>query len=235
MLIPIGDDNARRLRTPIITPLIAGACLGVWLLQLSRGDAFTMAWAATPEEITSGRDLIGTQLVRAGDQLVPIPHEPGPWPIQLTLLSSMFMHGSWGHLIGNLLYLMIFADQIEDRLGRFRYLLFYILCGIAAGVAQICWDPHSVVPTLGASGAIAGALGAYLVTNAFNRVRVLFFVSVFSLPAWVVLGGWFALQIWSQWSITVPGAGGVAYLAHIGGFVAGVVLVFLLTPRQPAR
>lgn len=231
MLLPIGDANHQRRSRPIVVPLIAVACGAVWLLQLSRGEAFSYGWATVPYEITTGEDLVGKALVTIDGQRAVIHQYPGPTPIHLTLLSAMFMHGSWGHLLGNLLYLLIFADQIEDRLGRLRFLVFYLLCGLAAGLAQVAWSPRSPIPCLGASGAIAGALGAYLVTHPRNPVHVLVLIQVVALPAWLVLGLWIVLQVFSQVSSPAAEASGVAYLAHIGGFVAGVILVFLMTPR----
>jgi membrane associated rhomboid family serine protease len=154
-------------------------------------------------------------------------HYAGPTPIYLTLLTSMFMHGSWMHIIGNMLYLWIFGDQIEDELGHGKFLLFYLLCGLAAGLAQVFYSPDSLIPALGASGAIAGVLGAYLIRHPTRRVRVMFAYNVLALPAFIVLGGWIVLQIISQVSV-VGGTGGVAYMAHIGGFIAGVVLIFVL-------
>ena len=134
------------------------------------------------------------------------------------------------HIIGNMLYLWIFGDQIEDLLGKVRFIIFYLLCGLLAGVAQVAMDPDSIIPNLGASGAIAGVLGAYLVKYPTNGVRVIVLNAIQVVPAFLVLGGWIALQVFEQWnSLAVKSTGGVAYMAHIGGFVAGVVLVFLFS------
>ncbi len=226
MLFPLGDDNTSRQATPyVVYGLIAVNAL-VWLLQLSQGDSFTGGWAAIPFEITHNHDLVGPDVVEAGSQAVQIRQYPGPTPIQLTLVSAMFMHGSWMHIIGNMLYLWIFGDQIEDLLGHVKFLIFYLICGFAASFAQIALDLDSHIPTLGASGAIAGVLGAYLVKHPTNPVRVLAFRVVTTVPAFIVLGGWIAIQIFSQIS-PVEGSG-VAYMAHIGGFVAGVILVFVM-------
>jgi membrane associated rhomboid family serine protease len=140
----------------------------------------------------------------------------------------MFMHGGWMHILGNMLYLWIFGDQIEDHLGHLKFLLFYILCGLAAAFAQILYNPDSVIPTLGASGAIAGVLGAYLIRHPTNSVRVLMGRYITRMPAAVVLGFWIVLQIFSQVGTPAGEASGVAYMAHIGGFAAGVVLVFVM-------
>jgi membrane associated rhomboid family serine protease len=227
MFMPLGDDNAaRRTRPVVVYGLILVNAL-VWLLQLSMGDAFTMGFSTIPYEITNGTDLLGTKRILVDGQSIALRHYPGPVPIYLTLLTSMFMHGSWMHIIGNMVYLWIFGDQIEDRLGRARFLAFYLLCGLAAGLAQVLFQPKSMIPGLGASGAIAGVLGAYLVKHPTNRVRVLFINRVVALPALIVLGGWIVLQVISQVSVVGQAGGGVAYMAHIGGFVAGMVLIFL--------
>ena len=190
MFIPLGDDNAtRRTRPLLIYGLILANAL-VWLLQLSMGDAFTMGFSTVPYEITNGTDLVGVRRIVIDGHPLALRHYAGPQPIYLTLLTSMFMHGSWMHIIGNMLYLWIFGDQIEDRLGRVKFLIFYLVCGVAAGLAQVIYQPTSIIPALGASGAIAGVLGAYLVRHPRNQVRVLFVNRVVMLPALVVLGGW---------------------------------------------
>jgi membrane associated rhomboid family serine protease len=228
MLFPLGDDNTDRKTTPfVVYGLIAVNAL-VWMLQLSWGEAFTVGYAAIPFEIVNNRDLVGPDIIDAGTEQIAIRQYDGPFPIQFTLLSAMFMHGSWMHIIGNMLYLWIFGDQIEDELGHVKFIVFYLLCGFVASFAQIALDPGSHIPTLGASGAIAGVLGGYLVRHPARSVRVLVFRFVTTMPAYLVLGGWIALQIFSQ--ISIYGAGqssGVAYMAHIGGFVAGVILVFV--------
>jgi membrane associated rhomboid family serine protease len=173
MVSPLGDDRTGRDLTPyVVFGLIAVNAL-VWLLQLSLGDTFTNGYATVPFEITHGQDLISARTIDVGGQSISIPEAPGPSPIYLTLLTSMFMHGGWMHILGNMLYLWIFGDQIESLLGHGRFLVFYLVCGLAASLAQILVGPDSVVPSLGASGAIAGVLGAYLVKFPRNRVRVL--------------------------------------------------------------
>jgi membrane associated rhomboid family serine protease len=227
MFFPLGDDNSARRATPVVVYGLIALNAVFWFLQLTLGDKFTMGFSTVPWEISHGEDLIGAKRITVGGDSMVLRHTDGPTPIYLTLLTSMFMHGSWMHIIGNMLYLWIFGDQIEDLLGRVKFLVFYVLCGLAAGLAQVFYQPDSVIPALGASGAIAGVLGGYLVKFPRNRVRVLLLRQVAALPAIVVLGGWFVLQVISQVSV-VPGAGGgVAYMAHIGGFVAGVVLIFL--------
>jgi membrane associated rhomboid family serine protease len=227
MFIPLGDDNTGRRITPVVVMVLILANAVVWFLQLTMGDRFTLGFSTIPYEITHGVDLIGVRRLVAGGEGHVLHHYPGPTPIYLTLLTSMFMHGSWMHIIGNMVYLWIFGDQIEDRLGRVKFLLFYLACGLVAGLAQVLYSPDSTIPSLGASGAIAGVLGAYLLRFPRNRVRVLFFNTIAAVPAVVVLGGWFVLQLISQVSV-VRGSGGVAYMAHIGGFIAGVVLMLVL-------
>ena len=228
MVIPIGDEATGRHLTPYVGYGLIALNVLVWLLQLTAGEAFTNGYATVPFEITHGEDLTGTRTVQIGGEAYPIRHFPGPSPIYLTLLTAMFMHGSWMHLIGNMLYLWIFGDQIESLLGHVRFLAFYLVCGLAASVAQILYSPDAVIPALGASGAIAGVLGAYLLKFPRNRVRVLMYRSVTTMPALVVLGLWILLQIVSQVGTPAGEASGVAYMAHIGGFVAGVVMIFVL-------
>jgi len=235
MVIPLGDERTGRDLTPyVVFALIAVNAL-VWLLQLSLGDSFTNGYATVPFEITRGQDLVGAQTIAVGGQSITIPEAPGPSPIYLTLLTSMFMHGGWLHILGNMLYLWIFGDQIESLLGHGRFLVFYLACGLAASAAQILVGPDSVVPSLGASGAIAGVLGAYLVKFPRNRVRVLAMRGgMTELPAMVVLGLWIVLQLVSQVGTPAGEATGVAYMAHIGGFVTGLVLVFAMGRRRTA-
>jgi membrane associated rhomboid family serine protease len=233
MFIPLGDDNSTRRTTPVVVYLLIAANALVWFLQLSMGDRFTMGFSTIPYEITHGVDLTGIKRIVVDGHSVALHNYPGPTPIYLTLLTSMFMHGSWMHIIGNMLYLWIFGDQIEDRLGHAKFLVFYLLCGLVAGLAQVFYSADSMLPGLGASGAIAGVLGAYLLRFPRNQVRVLFLRSVVAVPAMLVLGAWIVLQLVSQISV-VKGAGGVAYMAHIGGFVAGLVLM-LVFDRAASR
>jgi membrane associated rhomboid family serine protease len=236
MFLPIGDDNTDRQRTPYVVYGLIALNAVVWLLfqQMSGDSPFTYAYSAIPFEITHNTDLVTRQVIEAGGHRIPIPHEPGPTPIQFTLLSSMFMHGSWMHILGNMLYLWIFGDQIEDELGHVRFLVFYLICGVAASAAHIFFDWDSVIPSLGASGAIAGVLGAYLVRHPRRGVRVLMFNVLTTVPAFIVLGGWIVLQFFGQVGTASGQASGVAYMAHIGGFIAGVLLVFLFAPRRRA-
>lgn len=235
MFIPLRDNNYGRHRAPVFVTLILALNVIVWFLQLQGGEAFTYALSTVPYEITHGVDLASTVRISVGNETVPIKLYPSPNPIYLTVLTAMFMHGSWLHIIGNMLYLWIFADQIEDRLGHLRFLLFYVLCGVAATAAHIVTEPSSLVPSLGASGAIAGVLGAYLITHPQNNVQVLMWRTVIVLPAYIVLGFWIVLQFLGQAQTAAGSGGGVAYMAHIGGFVAGIILLPLLTPGRGRR
>ncbi len=240
MLLPVGDDNSDRRITPYVTYLLIALNIAVFVLLQLPSDAFTYGYAVIPLEILRGGDLVRPVATSVG----VVPQAPGPSPIYLTILSAMFMHGGWGHLGGNLLYLWIFGDNVEDAMGHFKFLVFYLLCGVAATGAQLFASQASgginlLVPNLGASGAIAGVLGAYLMLYPRKSVHVLlgfFFVSV---PALIVIGLWLATQIFSGAGSlfnTSQSHGGVAYFAHIGGAVAGLVLVWLFrNPRIQQR
>ena len=232
-MLPIGDDNSTRRTVPIVVWTLIAMNAYVWYLELKLGPVFAYGYAAVPYEITHGVDLVRTTAVELAQGAQRIPQFPGPSPIYLSLLSSMFMHGSWMHIVGNMLYLGIFGDQIEDLLGHFRFLIFYLLCGLCAAAAHILLAPGSVVPMLGASGAIAGVLGAYALKFPRNPVRVLMFTAVIPLPAILVLGGWFALQIVAQVNLVEGQSAGIAYAAHIGGFAAGLLMVGAMRPDHP--
>ncbi len=232
MLFPIGDDNTHRRSTPIVTWALMGLNVLVYvLLQGGTGEnAFTYGYSVVPYEIMNNTDLIGNQ--RIGNATVPL--FAGPTPIYLTLLSSMFMHGGLSHIGGNMLYLWIFGDNVEDNMGKIRFLIFYLLCGFLASAAHILVGPNSRVPSLGASGAIAGVLGAYLIMFPHNSVRVMAFMQILPMPAIIVVGLWGVLQFINGFgSLTTTGSGGgVAYMAHVGGFVAGIVLCFFFRDRS---
>jgi len=232
MVLPLRDDDTDRRIVPIVTYALIAANIVVWLIELRLGEKFINGFSTVPFEITHNTDLVGLQTIHAGGQSIPIQLYSGPTPIYLTLLSSMFMHASWLHIGGNMLYLWIFGDNIEDRVGSVKFLLFYLLCGLAADAADIVFKPDSIIPSLGASGAIAGVLGAYLVLFPKRKVKVLVARRVVDMPAFIVLGLWIVLQVVSQISIVGGQTGGVAYMAHIGGFVAGVALIFLFGARR---
>ncbi len=236
MLFPISDDD-RHLDGPayVTWALLIGNVL-VFLYQMVE-PLFTYGWSMIPYEITTGIDLVGPDYINAGGQQVEIAQQPGPLPIQLTLLSSMFMHGGFAHIGGNLLYLWIFGDNVEHRFGPKLFLLFYLVSGFAASFAQIILDPGSHIPNLGASGAISGVLGAYLVLFPRNRVNAIFFFRVVALPAIVVIGVWIAFQLLSGFgALTATSQStGVAYGAHVGGFIAGLLLALLLRAQTKER
>jgi membrane associated rhomboid family serine protease len=241
-MLPIGDQDEPGGLPVVNIAIIAINVLVFVLLQLP-SDAFTMGFSTIPKEITTGVDLVGpVQILLPDGSVETIVEAPGPNPIWLTLFTSMFMHGGWAHLGGNMLFLFIFGDNVERRLGSLLYIAFYIVCGIVASAAQIATNVNSVIPSLGASGAISGVLAAYLVYFPQNRVRVLVgFRFITEVPALLMIGLWFLIQFISgigSIAVTDQTGGGVAYFAHIGGFVAGLVLAFLLRavgrgPTQP--
>jgi membrane associated rhomboid family serine protease len=225
-VIPLSDDPVRR-GVPVVTILLIMINVLVFLYEMSLGsrlDGFVQAFGAVPREITTGRDL---------PPMAPLGN------VYLTLITSMFLHGGWLHLGGNMLYLWVFGDNVEDTFGSFRYLLFYLVCGLAATVLQIAMSPGSDLPSIGASGAIAGVLGAYIVMFPTAQVRTLlilgFFILIPRIPALFLIGAWFLLQLLSglgQLGIAEE-TGGVAFWAHVGGFVAGLILALFLRPRTP--
>jgi membrane associated rhomboid family serine protease len=205
-MFPIGDDNSSRRTVPLVTYALIALNVLFFFVELSGGDAFIEKWALVPSRFLANP---------AGDFL--------------TILTSMFMHAGWVHLGGNMLYLWIFGDNVEDRFGHVKFTIFYLLCGVAATFAQLAFSTGSNVPNLGASGAIAGVLGAYILLFPQRKVKVLMGRSVVPMPALVVIGLWIVLQFFSGIGSIADTAdtGGVAYMAHIGGFIAGFVLTFL--------
>ena len=201
-LIPLTDASRRPARIPVVTALIILVNVFVFLLELMRGDAFVMQWSVIPAQIVSGHHWI-------------------------TILTAMFMHGSWSHIIGNMVFLWAFAPEIEDAMGRGRYLIFYLVGGLVAMLAQVFADPHSTVPNLGASGAIAAVMGAFIVTYPRDRIKavllIFIFVKVTFIPAAFLIGVWFLSQVIHAGAVAQVQTGGVAYLAHIGGFIFGAV------------
>ena len=241
-MIPIGDDNSDRRITPFVTWLLIGANVVVFVLLqgLGTNKRFTMAFATVPAEILTGRDIARTIPIRDdyGRAVGALELEPTPIPVYLTLISAMFMHGSLMHLLGNMLYLWIFGDNLEDVLGHGRYLVFYLVTGILAGLAHVMvtavFGGNPLIPSLGASGAISGVLGGYIVLHPQRRVRVIWMYQVMQVPAILAIGIWFLFQLVSGAGSLGASGGGVAYGAHIGGFVAGLVLVKLFVPGRPA-
>jgi membrane associated rhomboid family serine protease len=209
--IPLGDASRGPRRSTAITTLIIVANIFLFFLELRGGNRFIRTWSAIPLRITTG-------------------HHP------FTLLSSMFMHAGWMHIIGNMIYLWAFGPEIEDAMGSFRFLLFYLAGGLIAMMAQVIADPSSTIPVLGASGAIAAVMGAFLVTFPRDRIRtVLFFFIFFTvtyIPAILLIGFWFLMQVLNVGAVTEVRTGGVAYLAHIAGFLFGVVTARMFVDRQ---
>jgi membrane associated rhomboid family serine protease len=213
-MLPIGDDDSARRTVPLVTYGLIALNILFFFVELAGGDAFIEKWAFVPSRFLAN----------------PV----GDFP---TIFTSMFMHAGWLHLGGNMLYLWIFGDNIEDRFGHLKYLVFYLLCGIAATLAQLAFSMGSNVPNLGASGAIAGVLGSYILMFPQQRVRVLVGQNITAVSALIVIGIWIVLQFFSSVaSITnTADTGGVAYMAHIGGFVAGFVLTFLFRGTAAPR
>ena len=224
-MLPIGDDNSNVTITPVVTYSLVAINILVFIYELMLGDhlnRFFQAYSVIPREVVSGVDL---------------PPIIAPLPVYATIFTSMFMHGGFMHVAGNMLYLWIFGDNVEDEMGSVRFLVFYLICGILASVAHIMSNPASRVPSLGASGAIAGVLGGYLLLFPKQRVKVwmgLLF-GIVEMPAIIVIGLWGLLQFVSgigSLSENTAQTGGVAYWAHIGGFVAGMALVFLFRKKR---
>jgi membrane associated rhomboid family serine protease len=243
MVLPLWDDNSDRRTVAYVNyALIAlNVFVFVVLQQFGTNDKFTYAFSCVPREIVEGRTLetepqviqdpvTGEMFNAPGLQPMPLPL-PDPLAAWITLLTSMFLHGGIGHIAGNMLFLWIFGDNVEDYLGHARYLAFYLVCGVLASLAHVAstyaFNGDPMVPSLGASGAISGVLGGYILLFPQRRVTVLLFRILTQVPAWVAVGIWFVFQLISGIGALGPGsqAGGVAYGAHIGGFIAGVALV----------
>lgn len=225
MIFPISDDDRHLMKPAWVSIGLLLANVALFLVQLM-DPAFTYGWSVIPLEIVKGVDLVSPVAIQVGREIHQVPQAPGPSPIYLTVFSAMFMHGGWAHIGGNMLYLWIFGDNVEHRFGAVKFLLFYLISGLVATFAQIATDPLGVIPNLGASGAISGVLGAYLVLFPRNMVNAVFFFRIVSLPAIFVIGMWAFTQFVNGAGAiaqTEQTTGGVAYAAHIGGFVAGVV------------
>lgn len=210
-MFPVGDDNSARRTLPFVTYLLILVNAIFFLAELALGDAFIMQWAFVPQRFLDNP---------AGDFI--------------TLFTSMFMHAGWLHIAGNMLYLWIFGDNVEDRFGHVKFIIFYLICGLAATFAQMAFNMHSEIPNLGASGAIAGVLGAYILLFPKSQVKVLMGTRVIPVSAFIVIGLWIILQFFSGIGsiMSQTDAGGVAYMAHIGGFVAGLVLTLFLRKKS---
>ncbi|MBF6611517.1 MAG: rhomboid family intramembrane serine protease [Chloroflexi bacterium] len=235
-MIPLGDTGTPQgQRFPIVNVTLIVINVIIFLIQLSVGDPINNGWALIPREITTGVDLTGLQQLPDGStiQLYAAPLNN----VYLTLLTSMFMHGGWLHIGGNMLFLFIFGDNVEENFGSLKYLVFYLICGFAADITQIfLGGPDSLIPNLGASGAIAGVLAAYIVLFPKARVRALIFlgilVTISYVPAFIMIGIWIVTQVVSVFSVGEVQGGGTAFFAHIGGFIAGLILVFFFRSRN---
>jgi len=214
-VIPLSDASRRPTRFPVMTASIIAVNALMFLIELAGGDTFVTTWSLHPADIVAGHHLI-------------------------TILTSMFMHGSWSHILGNMVFLWAFGPEIEDLMGRRKYLVFYLLGGLAATAAQVAADPSSTVPNLGASGAIAAVMGAFLVTYPRDRIRsllvIVIFVRMTYIPAALLIGVWFLMQLVSLGAVAPQQAsGGVAYAAHVGGFIFGAVAARLFEGRRLAE
>jgi membrane associated rhomboid family serine protease len=205
-MIPLTDVSRRPTSFPIVTLTLIVINFVVYIVELTNGDAFVLKWAMIPAHVAAGEDLV-------------------------TILTAMFMHASWSHILGNMVFLWAFGPEIEDAMGPARYAIFYVLGGFAAAAAQVAFAPHSTVPNLGASGAIAAVMGAFLVTFPRDNIRTILVIFVFIrvtyIPALILIGFWFLLQLWNAGSIAPQESTGVAYLAHVGGFLFGAVFARL--------
>ena len=249
MVFPLYDDNSDRTTTPVVNYVLIAINILVFVFfqQLGSNERFTYAFSTVPQEIVTGRDVETPDRVVSEPvtgQRVLIPGlQPTPISVYVTLLTSMFMHGGFAHIFGNMLFLWIFGDNVEHRMGHVRYLIFYLVCGVLASLAHVITSvmlatnaSSLLIPSLGASGAISGVLGAYIVLHPHRRVTVILFRFLTDVPAYVAIGIWFAFQLISGLGILGGGSemGGVAYAAHIGGFIAGLLLVKIFTlGRQP--
>jgi membrane associated rhomboid family serine protease len=247
MFIPIGDDNRDRQRTPYVNWLFIAINILVFIFLQKMGNdvGFTFAYATVPAEILTGRDFITEAKVLldplTGNQITMPGLEPTPVPVHLTLITSMFMHGGWAHLFGNMLFLMVFGDNIEDSMGHGRYFFFYLLCGILASLCHVFMSAYSnqsvYIPSLGASGAVSGVMGAYMLLFPTKSVHMWVFFLIISVPAFLAVGIWFVFQVINGMGILggEESAGGVAYAAHIGGFIFGLLLIKLFSKRRRVR
>ena len=212
-LIPLSDASRRPTRFPMVTVLIIVANIFVFVRELIGGDAFVTHLAVIPEQVIFGHRWV-------------------------TILTAMFMHASWSHIIGNMVFLWAFGPEIEDAMGRGRYIIFYLVGGLVAMLAQISASPHSTVPNLGASGAIAAVMGAFLITYPRDRIRsillIFIFIHVTFIPAALLIGFWFLTQLFNAGAVAHAQTGGVAYLAHIGGFIFGAVTSRLFERTRPS-
>jgi membrane associated rhomboid family serine protease len=242
-MIPIGDDDSDRIRIPLVNYVFIAANILVFIFYQDLGTNmnFTYSYSTVPAEIITGHDIVTApvwvQDPISGDKLQIPGLGVTAIPVWLTLITSMFMHGGLAHLGGNMLYLWVFGDNLEDRLGHVRYFFFYILCGIIASLTHVFTDylfgQSHLIPSLGASGAISAVMGGYLLLFPSRRVTVFFIFTIISVPAFIVLGAWIIMQIANGMGyLGGSEASGIAYAAHIGGFIAGLLLIKRFHPKE---
>jgi membrane associated rhomboid family serine protease len=243
MLLPIGDDNSDRGITPFInyTLIILNIIVFILFQQWGNNELFTYGYSTVPAEILTGDDLVTRSRILVnpvtGEQLRIPGLAPTEVNVYFTLITSMFMHGGIAHLAGNLMYLWIFGDNLENDMGHFKYLIFYLLCGIVAGLAHVFstyyFGQNLLIPSLGASGAISGVLGGYMIMHPKRSVHVWFLFGIISVPGFLAVGLWFVFQVInSMGALGGDEAGGIAYAAHIGGFIAGLILVKIFANKN---
>lgn len=227
-MLPLGDDDSRHTLTPWVNYLLIAVNVFVFVVlqQMGNNQTFTLEYALVPAEIMTGNDVVFDEI-----GVTPVP-------VYFTLITSVFLHGSLMHLGGNMLYLWIFGDNLENRIGHKWFLIFYLLCGVVASLSHIFYtelaDKQQYVPSLGASGAIAGIMGGYLSLYPHNKIRIfIFFIGVIKIPAFVALGVWILFQLFNGYQLLFSDAGGVAYMAHIGGFILGLLTVRLFPIKNP--
>jgi len=248
MVFPLYDDNTDRTTFPVVNYILIAIniLVFVFLQQVGTNDKFTYAFSTVPQEIVTGRDLTTPDRIVehpvTGQELLIPGLQPTPFSVYMTLIFSMFMHGGIAHIGGNMLFLWIFGDNLEHTMGHVRYAIFYLVCGIIASLAHVFTtvvlaseQGSLLIPSLGASGAISGVLGGYILLHPHRRVTVLMFRFLTQVPAYVAIGIWFVFQLISGLGMLGGGSqqGGVAYAAHIGGFIAGLVLVKVFTIGRP--
>ena len=241
MVFPIGDDNRDRKIFPLINYLLVllNVFVFVFLQDFGNNIQFTYSFSTVPEEIITGKDVVTHSKTYEDTETGEIYTIPGlektPSPVYITIITSMFMHGGLAHILGNMIFLLIFGDNIENKIGHLRYLIFFLVCGIIASLAHVyttlIFDGNMLIPTLGASGAISGVLGAYILLFPKRRVSVILLYFITEVPAVVAIGIWFLFQLVSGIGFLGAGAqgGGIAYGAHIGGFVSGLILIKFFT------
>ncbi|MBX3138697.1 rhomboid family intramembrane serine protease [Candidatus Obscuribacterales bacterium] len=243
-MLPLRDDNTDSKSEPWVNYILIAANVFVFVFfqGLGTNEAFTNSFSTIPREILTGQDVIGSVPISDGNgNSTTLQLGQTPVSVYLTLFTSMFMHGGFAHISGNMLYLWIFGDNLEDRMGHLKYLLFYLICGTIAGLSHVVCTgasgTNALIPSLGASGAISGVLGGYILLFPHRRVTVLFLRQIMDVPAYVCLGLWIVFQAAESSGILggSPDGAGVAYAAHLGGFIAGLCLVKIFAGRSESQ